>query len=332
VLLDNGLNLNRAAGPPCFSRQDSQVKGDTSNEISVNPIIIPRPPGVHIGVTHPKLPDPDEEHARHPHSICHVASLLPFYFGIGFSNNNLMPRPEMLFLLSDVFRLVTSAECQFLNRLYALVRDQQRHLEHQRELELALDNLVYIKTLLDEHKQRLEQTIAFFTSRGVSSPAVRPANGASQTSSQEGLASTYLDFKELLHRTESLGKFCVENMNLIMNSAMLMESQKTVERADDQRRLTVAAYLFLPLSLVSSLFGMNVKELGTGTQHIWLPGVILLPIGLMSLILFYPQYFKRAFKLLGRPKQNQEPAPSAYQTQGATRAFSTSSPNTAAYV
>jgi len=109
-----------------------------------------------------------------------------------------------------------------------------------------------------------------------------------------------------------------------MNSAMLKESQKAIERADDQRRLTVLAYFLLPLSIVTSAFGMNVKELGTGSQHIWLPFVVLVPVGVLSWILFDPGRFERVLKLLVDLRQRRR---LSHQTHGATRRSKTSSDN-----
>ena len=151
-------------------------------------------------------------------------------------------------------------------------------------MELVLDILVYLKTLLGEHKLRFRQTIAFLSCRGVwgsnSSPiAIRvPGTAATSQSIPQGeLDSIYADFDELLSHNESLGNFCVESIDRIMNRAMVKESQKAGERADDQKRLTTLAYFFLPLSLVSFIFDMNVREFGTGSQHIWLPATIFSP-------------------------------------------------------
>lgn len=331
VLLDNGLNLNRADGPPCFSQQDSQVKSRTSNEISLNPILVPRPDTVHIGVDHPRVPEHDRAHATHPSSFCHVVSFLPFHFGMSLGPKSLSspPRPEIAVLLKEVFQLAASAECQFLNRVHGVVREQQGHLGDEKQMELVLNTLVYIKTLLDEHKLRFQQALAILSGYGTSpcssgaAPNLRVSwlPPASQSVPQGELRSVYADFEELLNRNRALGDLCVASMSLIMNTAMLKESQKAVERADDQKRLTTLAYFFLPITLVSSVFGMNVKQLGTGSQHIWLPAAILIPVVLFALILSHPQYFKPIVTKLLKPRRHNIPS---YHTQGATRLFSVS--------
>ncbi|OBT64481.1 hypothetical protein VE03_05375 [Pseudogymnoascus sp. 23342-1-I1] len=309
VFLDNGLNLNRSDGPPCFSRHNSQIKNHTVHEISLNPILIPRPNTVHISVEHPKVPEHDRGHANHVGSFCNVMSLLPFHFGMSLNQKTLShtPRPEITVLLMEVFQLVASSECQFLNRVYGVAKEQRGHSGDERRMEPALNTLVYIKTLLDEHRPRLQQTMTFLSCREisgsdpVSSTRVPCTTGTSQCVPQGELSSIYADFEDLLSRNKSLGDFCVESMDLIMNTALLKESRKAFENADDQKRLMILAYFFLPLSLVSSIFGMNVKEFGTGSQHIWLPVVVLVPIILFALTLSHPHYFKPLTLMLTKP-------------------------------
>ena len=300
----------------------------------MNTIIIPRPKAVHIGVSHPEVPQPDLGHANHANSICHVAALLPFYFGMTLTHC-LTPRLDMAVLLGDVFRLAASSECQFLNRVNAVVKDQQRHLTDEQQMELALSTLISIKTLIDEHKQRFKETIAFLKSRG----ALCHDNSVSgsiapQSTSQEGLTLLHVDFEELLDRAENIGSFCVESMSLVMNRAMLKESRKAVERADDQKRLTVLAYLFLPLSLVSSIFGMNVTQLGTGSAEIWLAVVIAIPVAILAWVLTSPKYLEHitgylvyVVNMLGW-KQQPKATDASYQTHGATNPLSTSRTST----
>jgi Mg2+ and Co2+ transporter CorA len=231
------------------------------------------------------------------------------------------PRTEMPVLLKEVFMLVASAECQFLNRVHGVTREQQKHLDNEKQMELALNTLLYIKALLDDHKQRLQQTIAFLKahetpgSESLPSGQVLRAAATSQTVPRGELGSILADFEELLNRSKDLGDFCIESMDLIMNTAMLRESQKAVGRADDQKRLTILAYLFLPLSLVASIFGMNVKELGTGSQHIWLPVIILGPVTLFAWALSHPNFFE---PWVVKPTKSRRSEIPTYQTQGAT--------------
>ncbi|KAJ8133595.1 hypothetical protein O1611_g22 [Lasiodiplodia mahajangana] len=301
VLLDNGLEMNEENGPPCFGRQDSPIPEASATGISPIPIIVPRPPTLNINVVHPEVPL--DYNSTSPNSISHVASLLPFY--IGMSINIPTTPPDVLSLICEVFRLVAGSECQFLNRLRCLVQDLEPNPTDGEDIDLATNTLRYIIELLEDHRQCLKQNIAFLKARGLGPlGGLTPPTSSSSTQTQQGhspddLATILIDFVELLGRAESLKELCKETLVLILNGAMLRESQKAIQRADDQKRLTVLAYLFLPISLVFSLFGMNVREFGTGSQSIWFPFVVLAPVGGISWILFRPQNIQQ-FLTVGR--------------------------------
>lgn len=205
-------------------------------------------------------------------------SFLPFHFGASVDKNYLSttPRPNIVVLLRVVFTLVANSECQFLNHVHGVLNKEQMAGYITRR-EQNPSTVVYIKGLLDDHRSRLQEIIAFLDHCSYSSP------DTDVTRQELDVIST--DFKELLSRNKSLGEISVGSMNLIMNNAMLKESQKAVETADTQKRLTRLAYLFLPVSLATSIFGMNVKELGTGNQSIWVPAVLLIVLALLAIIL-----------------------------------------------
>ena len=61
----------------------------------------------------------------------------------------------------------------------------------------------------------------------------------------------------------------------------VLESRKSIELADSVRRLTQLAFVFIPLNMVTSLFGMNMVEFGTGTLHIWVFVAVALGLSLV---------------------------------------------------
>lgn len=50
------------------------------------------------------------------------------------------------------------------------------------------------------------------------------------------------------------------------------ESRKAIQQAETVRRLTILAFVFIPLSTVCGAFGMNLRELGSDTPA-WVFGV-----------------------------------------------------------
>jgi hypothetical protein len=223
--------------------------------------------------------------------------------------------------MHEIFVLVTSAECQFLNRLRRLLNDQELEPVSEERMSLTLNTIRCIRALAEDHKQQLKRNIAslqlqmsshtdtFAHAAANSTPASKPK----EDRMTNDLTTVIGDFAELLDRTDRLCESCTETLSLIVNGAMLRESQKAIERADNQSRLTVLAYFFLPLTLVASIFGMNVKQLDPeATQSIWLPFVILVPITFMSWVMFYTGTIRHRLMQALRPND------SAHHTQGAT--------------
>lgn len=64
---------------------------------------------------------------------------------------------------------------------------------------------------------------------------------------------------------------------------MLLASEQSREQANRLGRLTTLAFFFIPLSFVTSFFGMNITEFGTGTD-LWV--YIVSSVGLMVVVIF----------------------------------------------
>jgi Mg2+ and Co2+ transporter CorA len=71
------------------------------------------------------------------------------------------------------------------------------------------------------------------------------------------------DLREYLNRHVSM-------KSLEESRLAVIESRKSIELADSVKRLTQIALIFVPLNLVTSLFGMNFVEFGTGKLHVWI--------------------------------------------------------------
>lgn len=53
-----------------------------------------------------------------------------------------------------------------------------------------------------------------------------------------------------------------------MNSSLLEESRKSIRANQYLARLSVLAFLFLPLTFMNGIFGMNFREFGQGNLSI----------------------------------------------------------------
>ena len=188
------------------------------------------------------------------------------------------------YALSELFAFAGSSECQFLNMMQSQITRDIQFLPNTMELSVA--NLKYSKALLDEHVQRLKDTVDQLRNRELSDWP-RVTQGPCKDAIDRALQMLLLDYEHLLSRAQSLATQCLDGTNIIMNSAMLEESHRSIVQTEGLTRLTLLAFFFLPLTFTTGFFGMNFKQLGNGTLSIWVLFVVLLPILALSTILCY---------------------------------------------
>jgi hypothetical protein len=78
------------------------------------------------------------------------------------------------------------------------------------------------------------------------------------------------DYRDLLDQAEQLRTKLTSVLQRDVSLAALSESRKSIRQADSIRRLTLLAFVFVPLNFVTSFFGMNTKEFGTGKVKLWI--------------------------------------------------------------
>jgi hypothetical protein len=74
--------------------------------------------------------------------------------------------------------------------------------------------------------------------------------------------------KRLLDKARNAEQHIRDTIQLNVGNLSLQESRKSLQQADTIGRVSILAFVFLPLSLVTSFFGMNVQQL-TGTGATW---------------------------------------------------------------
>jgi Mg2+ and Co2+ transporter CorA len=89
------------------------------------------------------------------------------------------------------------------------------------------------------------------------------------------------DYEYLRREPISLAAECASSISLEMNRIIMDDAKESIRQAERVRRLTFLAYLFLPLSFVVSLFGMNVTQLTSPNPSIWLYFTIACPVTLV---------------------------------------------------
>ena len=114
-----------------------------------------------------------------------------------------------------------------------------------------------------------------------------------------------------LLRADQLHNFFMETLQLFMNTIIIRDSQysmaqakESLERTRQSVLLTGLAALYLPLSLATSVFGMNLREMtGVGPQ-VWVFVVTVVTMSLVTVVAFRSEvFYKRLSGILQRPSR-----------------------------
>ena len=126
--------------------------------------------------------------------------------------------------------------------------------------------------------QALKQTIG----------ALRSPRTSKYPEMQEALASQKWldllhDYGDLLEQAQQNSEGFEAYETRCMNRFSLMASTQSVHQSESIGRLTILAFVFIPLSFVTSFFGMNIVEFGTGSIRIW---VFIVSASALVLVMF----------------------------------------------
>lgn len=67
----------------------------------------------------------------------------------------------------------------------------------------------------------------------------------------------------------------METFQILMSSISVRDSQLSIEQSQRATRLTQLAFIYVPLSFVTGIFGMNVQEISATGLSIWVCFVTL---------------------------------------------------------
>ncbi|PSN69384.1 hypothetical protein BS50DRAFT_341128 [Corynespora cassiicola Philippines] len=92
---------------------------------------------------------------------------------------------------------------------------------------------------------------------------------ASDKASLTLLNAMVADFSHFAKEIGALKSQCDQFLEQQVSKLALQDARASMREAKDLKRLSYMAFIFVPLSLTSSFFGMNVRELGQGTTPVW---------------------------------------------------------------
>jgi len=80
---------------------------------------------------------------------------------------------------------------------------------------------------------------------------------------------TYLaDYQHLVNYVDQFGQDLRDSLNRKVGTLSLQESRQSIKEAETVRRLSQLAFVFIPMTFVTSCFGMNLQILGSGLAEL----------------------------------------------------------------
>jgi hypothetical protein len=101
-------------------------------------------------------------------------------------------------------------------------------------------------------------------------------------------ASKYIGYpdvilRDILEQASLLERFLMDSFTLLMSSISILEAASIKEQAQQGQMITRLAFLYVPLSFVTGIFGMNVKEINGSPLPIWVPIASFLIVSVCTL-------------------------------------------------
>jgi Mg2+ and Co2+ transporter CorA len=104
------------------------------------------------------------------------------------------------------------------------------------------------------------------------------------------------DYECLLQRVRMLHDRCNESIGVVMNSMAIDESREAIVQAKRVSKLTLIAFIFVPLSFTTSFFSMQVREFDSHPPPIWAWFVTSIPVLIMAFLFFSIENWKRMLR------------------------------------
>lgn len=190
---------------------------------------------------------------------------------------------DILHALHGLFR--TSAAAQ--NRVLNLIRREIRHelgISRRKPLQdTTIDNLEYLKSLLEQRIASLKDTEALIDNWGAVERGLMGFKGKEPEESPGQLAKLLLaDFSHLRKSAETILADCQIGMEVLARDEAL---RNAATQSKVTETIGSVASVWPPLMLVASVFGMNFAEIGT--LKLWVLGAAVGASILAGLVVAY---------------------------------------------
>ncbi|KAF2010915.1 hypothetical protein BU24DRAFT_427104 [Aaosphaeria arxii CBS 175.79] len=207
-------------------------------------------------------------------------SLLPLCYGRSLNAKRMSE--DSLYALHELFQFWGTSEVQFLNvvasGLDALDIEPGKYVSTMLEVQHTLD---FYKDILNRHANSTMDVLQLIETRDILDWPRSSANKPELMAEQ-----LHRDIRYILDRTHALQEQCKMSMTALTNQASLQEARNAILQGQRVYRLTLLAFIFIPLSFCTSIFGMNFVTFDQSRKGIYTFFSVTAPVLLLSLAMF----------------------------------------------
>ncbi|KAK7912202.1 hypothetical protein PG985_014683 [Apiospora marii] len=273
VWLDCGRDLSRCTRGPWLN------KFSMTDSVKLNPIYQHRSRMALSNLRNGPRPvhdcsNPDAEPEPLFQSINHTIRQYGSYLKSEIMAN------DAFYALHELFEISAASIDQVLEIFEANIQATARQPNFTR-----LSELLILKTYIDDYRGYLQGISNLIAARG--NPRW-PKTADQKQSEKTERAAKHLEarYRNLLQRCHQLAQQCASSITILMNLEGQRQTEKVIEQTDRLKKLSVLAYVYIPLTFAASFFGMNFAELGTELS-IWSYFLFAVPLLFISMIAWF---------------------------------------------
>lgn len=203
-------------------------------------------------------------------------------------------------LRRDPFFLVGQLLCTALlswNQMVNFLEEDVREYQFARsdEVESALEQLRYNISLIDRMKSHLKDNLATIDQAGL-----EPMEDDLAEVAQQNRDTLRKDHEWIIGRCQALSARCEVISNSLLSMASFEASQRSILESNQINRLSKLAFIFIPMSFVASVFGMNVSEMARNPP-IWVFFLVAIPVACFAITIMN---WKSLYQLMHPERRN----------------------------
>ncbi|KAL8833098.1 MAG: hypothetical protein Q9170_004507 [Blastenia crenularia] len=189
---------------------------------------------------------------------------------------------DPFYALHELFLFSAFSLAQYFNMLESkMTADTKAQASSQQVADIS--NFLYRQSIFEKHAVRLRQIIATIEARS-SLHRSQASNTSTDSVPRQAARALLVDYQQLLARSENLSNQCQAQVSLLMNRAMITESNKAIQQAQEVTKLTRLAFIFIPLGFTSSFCGMNLWPFVATGGSVWWWFVMSAPLIIVSFV------------------------------------------------